>query len=139
MNLVGTPTPVQSYGDQIERNKCIVIDFIKKAVEVGDTRGAASLLADDYIQHNPIIPDGKDGFVDYFLKLRQMFPAVTGKIRRIVAEGDIVVVHMHAIREPGDAGLAIVDIFRLVDSQIAEHWEVRQPVVQSELHGNSMI
>jgi predicted SnoaL-like aldol condensation-catalyzing enzyme len=125
--------------NQTAENKAVVSDFIKKAVSWGDPAAAASLLSDNYVQHNPNIADGKDGFVDYFVKLKQTFPSVRGDIKRMIAEGDMVVVHMHAVRQPGDLGLAIVDIFRMEGKLIVEHWEVRQPVIESELHGNRMI
>jgi hypothetical protein len=59
-------------------------------------------------------------------------------VKRIFAEGDFVMVHMHAKREPAEDGLAIVDIFRLDAGRLVEHWEVRQPIEQSKLHANSM-
>jgi predicted SnoaL-like aldol condensation-catalyzing enzyme len=64
---------------------------------------------------------------------------VRGEVKRIFADGDFVIVHMHAKREPDEAGLAIVDFFRLAAGKIVEHWEVRQPVAETTLHTNSML
>ncbi|MBX4928212.1 SnoaL-like domain-containing protein [Rhizobium binae] len=122
-----------------ERNKAIVLDFIEKAVNLGDLEAASRYFGEAYIQHNPNIPDGIEGFKAYVRKLRGTFPAVRAEVKRIVAEGDYVVVHMFAQREQGDAGLAIVDFFRLSEGKLVEHWEVRQAVQQSELHANWMV
>jgi predicted SnoaL-like aldol condensation-catalyzing enzyme len=125
--------------DTLARNKAAVLNFIEQAVNRGDIDAAFAHFGETYTQHNPNIPDGAEGFCGYVRQLRQTFPAVRGEVKRIVAEGDYVVVHMLARREPEDTGLAIVDIFRLSEGRLVEHWEVRQPIVESELHGNGMI
>ena len=123
----------------LETNKEIVLDFIEKAVNQGDIEAASIHFGEQYIQHNPNIADGADGFKSYVRQLKQSFPFVRGDIKRIFADGDFVIVHLHATREPAEEGLAIVDIFRLEGGKLAEHWEVRQPIAQSALHANSMI
>jgi predicted SnoaL-like aldol condensation-catalyzing enzyme len=115
-----------------------VLDFIEKAVNLGDLEAASAYFGEGYIQHNPNIPDGVEGFKTYVRQLRFTFPEVRGEVKRIVAEGDYVVVHMFARRHKDDAGLAIVDFFRLSEGKLVEHWEVRQPVQRSELHANGM-
>jgi predicted SnoaL-like aldol condensation-catalyzing enzyme len=70
--------------------------------------------------------------------LRRQFPELRGEVKRIVAEGDLVIAHVHARRTPTDPGLAIVDIFRLEDGKLVEHWEVRQPVPDDAVHDNGM-
>ncbi|MER8956200.1 nuclear transport factor 2 family protein [Mesorhizobium sp. M0833] len=128
------PVPAKSF-NSLETNKTIVLDFIDKAVNQGNIDAAG----ERYIQHNPNIADGADGFKAYLQQLKQSFPLVRGEVKRIFAEGDFVIVHMHAKREPEEEGLAIVDIFRMKDSKLVEHWEVRQPIAESKLHANSMI
>lgn len=123
----------------LEINKKIVLDFIEQAVNRGNLEEAMGHLAPDYIQHNPIIADGAAGFMDYVKQLRASFPLVRGEVKRVFAEGDFVIVHLHAKRNPDEDGLAIVDIFRLENRQLAEHWEVRQPIAASELHANRMV
>lgn len=122
-----------------ETNKAIVLDFIDKAINRGDIEAAAQHFGDGYIQHNPNIADGPEGFIAYVRQLRQAYPQVKGEVRRIFADGDFVVAHLFAKREPDEVGLAIVDIFRLDAGKLVEHWEVRQPIAQSELHANDMI
>jgi predicted SnoaL-like aldol condensation-catalyzing enzyme len=122
-----------------EANKAIVLDFIEKAINQGDIEAAAAHFGEGYVQHNPAIADGPEGFIAYVRRLRQTFPQVKGEVRRIFAEGDFVVAHLFARREPDEDGLVIVDIFRLDAGKLVEHWEVRQPFTQGELHGNSMV
>ncbi|MER8703728.1 nuclear transport factor 2 family protein [Mesorhizobium sp. M0207] len=132
------PVPAKIH-NSLETNKTIVLDFIDKAVNQGNIEAASMHFGERYIQHNPNIADGADGFKAYLQQLKQSFPLVRGEVKRIFAEGDFVIVHMHAKREPEEEGLAIVDIFRLKDSKLVEHWEVRQPIADSKLHANSMI
>ncbi len=122
-----------------EDNKEVVLNFIGKAVNEGDIEAASVYFGERYIQHNPNIADGADGFRAYVQRLRAAFPSVKGEVKRIFADGDFVIVHMLAKREPTEEGMAIVDIFRLNAGRLVEHWEVRQPIEQSTLHANSMI
>ena len=134
----GNRTPLDA-ASALARNKATVLAFIEEAVNQGDLDAARMHFGDTYTQHSPHIRDGAEGFRSYVEQLRRDFPHVRGEVKRIVAEGDYVFVHLHAKREPNETGLAIVDIFRLEDGKLAEHWEVRQPIATSELHGNSMI
>jgi predicted SnoaL-like aldol condensation-catalyzing enzyme len=59
--------------------------------------------------------------------------------RRLVAEGDYVVAHVHGVRAPGQRGLAIVDIFRLEDGKLVEHWDVMQEIPGDSLNPNGMV
>lgn len=122
-----------------EINKKVVLDFIEKAVNIGDFDGAEVHFGTNYVQHNPIIPDGIEGFREHIQQLRQAFPQVRGEVKRIFADGDFVIVHMRAKQVPEDAGLAIVDFFRLEEGKLVEHWEVRQPIIEGSLHANEMI
>jgi predicted SnoaL-like aldol condensation-catalyzing enzyme len=121
-----------------ERNKQVVLAFYESAVNGADPVGAAAFLGARYVQHNPSIADGVDGFMAFAHQLRQRFPNVRARIKRVFADGDFVILHVHAQREPEDNGLAIVDIFRLEDGRIVEHWDVRQPVPPTAANRNGM-
>jgi predicted SnoaL-like aldol condensation-catalyzing enzyme len=58
--------------------------------------------------------------------------------KRLVAEGDLVVVHSHLVRKPGDRGMTVMDIFRLENGKIVEHWDVLQEVPESPANNNTM-
>lgn len=74
----------------------------------------------------------------YEKELKQRFPGLHGEIKRVFADRDYVILHVHARREPGDAGIAIVDIFRLEAGQIVEHWDVRQPIPATSVNNNGV-
>jgi predicted SnoaL-like aldol condensation-catalyzing enzyme len=133
----------RSHGDHvmnqvIPANKAIVLDFLEKAINQGDFDAAATYFGPRYVQHNPMIGDGVEGIRNHMSELRRQFPELRGEVKRIVAEGDLVIAHVHARRTPTDPGLAIVDIFRLEDGKLVEHWEVRQPVPDDAVHDNGM-
>ena len=123
----------------LEANKKTVLDFYEKALNHRDLDAAARHLGPRYIQHNPVIEDGADGFLRFVQQLKERFPHVRGEIKRIFADSDYVILHVHAKREPGELGTAIVDIFRLEAGKIVEHWDVRQPIPESAVNSNGML
>ena len=70
--------------------------------------------------------------------LKEKFPNSKSEIKRAIAEGDYVVLHVHSVREPGQRGRAIVDIFRLENGKIVEHWDVIQDVPETAANTNTM-
>jgi predicted SnoaL-like aldol condensation-catalyzing enzyme len=123
---------------QQEQNKRIVTEFYDKALNQKDFDAAASYFGPHYIQHNPTARDGIEGFKAFIQSLREKFPNSHSEIKRAYADGDYVILHVHAVREPGTRGLAIVDIFRLVNGKIVEHWDVRQDVPETAANSNGM-
>jgi predicted SnoaL-like aldol condensation-catalyzing enzyme len=69
---------------------------------------------------------------------QEKFPASRSEIKRVFADGDYVILHVHAVREPGTRGNAIVDIFKLEDGKIVEHWDVVQPIPEKAANANGM-
>lgn len=123
---------------KLEDNKRVVLDFYARALNGTDFDAAARHFGRYYIQHNPMIGDGVEGFRTFLRGLKEQFPDVRGDIKRVFADGDYVILHVHATRTPQDPGLAIVDIFRLEEGKIVEHWDVRQPMPDASAHGNGM-
>ena len=70
--------------------------------------------------------------------LREKFPNSKSEIKRVFAEGDYVILHVHAVREPGQRGSAIVDIFKLDNGKVVEHWDVVQPIPEKAPNTNGM-
>ncbi len=123
---------------QLERNKKTVIDFYDKALNQKDFEAASNHFGSRYIQHNPNAPDGIEGFKSFLQFLKDKFPQSRSEVKRTFAEGDYVIVHVHAVREPGTRGNAIVDLFRLENGKIVEHWDVVQPIPEKAANANGM-
>lgn len=121
-----------------ERHKATVRAFYQAAILDKDFAKVRPLLGDHYIQHNPRIADGFDGLEKFIEGLARDFPGISLDIKRLVAEGDHVVAHVHGIRVPGQAGTSIIDIFRFEDGRIVEHWDVMQPIPDSAANANTM-
>jgi predicted SnoaL-like aldol condensation-catalyzing enzyme len=122
----------------LEENKRIATEFYDAAINRKDFAAASQYLGSQYKQHNPTAADGAEGlrgFID-FLKMR--FPNQRGEIKRVIAEGDLVVLHVHSTRGDGTPGRAIVDIFRIENGKVVEHWDVIQDIPAQAANQNGM-
>jgi len=123
---------------EAEDNKRIATEFYDAAINRKDFAAASQYLGSAYKQHNPTAADGADGlraFID-FLKMR--FPNQRGEIKRVIAEGDLVVLHVHSTRGDDTPGRAIVDIFRIENGKVVEHWDVIQDIPAQPANSNGM-
>jgi predicted SnoaL-like aldol condensation-catalyzing enzyme len=127
-----------AFAADLEANKKVVIDFYEKGLNQKDFDAAAKYFGPHYIQHNPTAPDGIEGFKRLVTLLKEKFPNSHNEIKRVIAEGDLVVLHVHSVREPGQRGRAIVDIFRVENGKIVEHWDVLQDVPEKAANDNTM-
>jgi predicted SnoaL-like aldol condensation-catalyzing enzyme len=134
----GAVPAVQAAGDTLEVNKRTVLAFYDAALNRSNFDEAAAYFGPQYIQHNPMIKDGIDGFRSFLQDLKKQFPDLRSEIKRVFAEADFVILHVHAKRQPSELGLAIVDILRLDHGKIVEHWDVRQPLVEASANNNGM-
>jgi predicted SnoaL-like aldol condensation-catalyzing enzyme len=123
---------------QMEENKKIVAAFYDAALNQKDFDAAAKFLGSRYTQHNPVAADGPEGFKAFIAFLKDKFPNNRSEIKRIFADGDYVIVHVHAVREPGTRGNAIIDIFKLENGKVVEHWDVIQPIPEKAANNNGM-
>jgi predicted SnoaL-like aldol condensation-catalyzing enzyme len=125
--------------DQLEENKRIIREWHELAIEQRKPEEAvAKYLGPHYRQHNPGAADGPEPFIAAVKGLTKTFPELSMEPKRIVAEGDYVVLHSHLILKPGDRGRAVVDIFRLENGKIVEHWDVVQEVPETSANNNTM-
>jgi predicted SnoaL-like aldol condensation-catalyzing enzyme len=123
---------------QQDANKKTVLAFYEAALNQKDFAAASQYMGPRYTQHNPNAADGPEGFKRFIEFLRDKFPASHSEIKQVFAEGDYVILHVHAMREPGTRGSAIVDIFKLENGKIVEHWDVVQPIPEQSANGNGM-
>ncbi|MBY4628101.1 nuclear transport factor 2 family protein [Rhizobium croatiense] len=120
-----------------EANRKLVVEFYDRFFNSHDLE-AASVVADDYRQHNPQVPDGKKPLVSFFTGFFKENPQSKAEIVRTAADGDLVWLHVHATNGTDDRGQAIVDIFRVKDGKIVEHWDVIQAVPKEAANKNTM-
>jgi len=123
---------------QEEANKKTVLELYDKALNQHDFEGAAKHLGPYYKQHNPLAEDGAEGLRKFIEFRKQKFPQARSEIKRAFADGDHVILHVHSVREPGQRGVAIIDIFRLENGKVVEHWDVIQDVPENPRNTNTM-
>ncbi len=123
---------------QQEQNRKAVVEFYEKAINQKDFEAASKYMGSRYTQHNPNAPDGPEGLKTFLGFLKEKFPGSRSEIKRVFADGDYVILHVHAVREPGTRGNAIIDIFKLENGKIVEHWDVVQPIPEKAANTNGM-
>jgi predicted SnoaL-like aldol condensation-catalyzing enzyme len=123
----------------LDRNKQTVIDFIHRAFNDKQPDDAvARYVGAHYIQHDPQSADGAQAFVQMASGFAGHFPQLRIETKRVIAEGDLVAAHVLIQMTPEDRGMAGVEIYRLADGKIVEHWNVLQPVPETAANDNTM-
>jgi predicted SnoaL-like aldol condensation-catalyzing enzyme len=122
----------------LEANKKLVIAFYDASINRKDFAAASQYLGTQYKQHNPTARDGAEGLKAFIEFLKARFPKQHGEIKQVIAEGDLVMLHVHSTRGDNTPGRAIVDIFRVDHGKVVEHWDVIQDIPEKAANSNGM-
>jgi predicted SnoaL-like aldol condensation-catalyzing enzyme len=118
-----------------ETNKRTVVEFYELAFNGKEPEQAVQkYVGPEYIQHNPQAPDGPEAFIGFV----RAFPQASVDIRRVFADGDIVITHSLLKFTPDDPGTVAADFFRLEDGKVVEHWDVLQPFPEESANPHPM-
>jgi predicted SnoaL-like aldol condensation-catalyzing enzyme len=124
--------PPSASGDaRLEANKAVVRALYDRVLNHHDVDAADRLMRADYIQHNPAMPGGRAAFKATFREVFAAVPDAHVEIVHMVAEGDLVVVHVINSGTPAGTSTPVrsggFDLFRIQDGLIAEHWDASLP------------
>jgi predicted SnoaL-like aldol condensation-catalyzing enzyme len=122
----------------LEANKKAVQEFYHLIINEKDFAAAKKYIGSRYKQHNPLVADRPEGLREFVEFLKTNHPEAKSEIRRTFAEGDYVILHVHSLRAPNTRGRAIVEIFRLENGKIEEHWDVIQEIPATSANPNGM-
>jgi predicted SnoaL-like aldol condensation-catalyzing enzyme len=131
-------SPALAADATLEANKKVAIAFYEAAINKKDFEEASKYLGAHYKQHNPTAQDGAEGLKGFIDFLKARFPNQKGEIKRVIAEGDLVVLHVHSTRGDNTPGRAIVDIFRVENGKVVQHWDVIQDIPEKPANNNGM-
>jgi len=124
--------------EQLKQNKSNAIAFYRMAYEGNPKKAVELYVGAEYIQHNPLVGDGKEPFIEYFEQMAREYPGKSIEFVREVAEGNLVALHTHQVW-PGNDEYVTMDFFRFDDfGKIVEHWDAMQQIPESSAHGNTM-
>lgn len=122
----------------LEQNKRNAIDFYRMAYEGNPAQAVKLYVGNQYIQHNPLVADGTQAFIDYFERMQREYPDKTIEFVRCIAEGDLVALHTHQVW-PGNEEYVTMDFFRFDhNGKICEHWDAMQLIPKESANPNTM-
>lgn len=126
-----------SYTPAEQANLDLVAGLFREVLNPMDSGAVDRFIAPDYIQHSQFAPPGRDALKAFLDMIRAASPDAVHDVKRMFADGDHVIVHYHVRRWKDDTGMAVMDIFRIEDGLIAEHWDVSMDVPTGGPNPNS--
>ncbi|KYG79019.1 nuclear transport factor 2 family protein [Roseivirga echinicomitans] len=122
----------------LEKNKQNAIAFYKTAYEGNPQKAIKDYVGQEYIQHNPDVENGTEGFISYFERMQTEYPDKSIEFVRYIAEGDLVALHTHQTW-PGNDQYVTMDFFRFDENgKICEHWDAIQEIPSVSKNPNTM-
>ncbi|TXN35151.1 hypothetical protein FVB32_11210 [Flagellimonas hymeniacidonis] len=122
----------------LEQNKENAIAFYKMAYEGNPKKAIEQYVGNEYIQHNPDVADGTEGFVSYFERMQREYPEKSIEFVRCIAEDNLVALHTHQTW-PGNDEYVTMDFFRFNENgKICEHWDAIQQIPNTSNNPNTM-
>lgn len=122
----------------LEENKKNAIAFYKMSYDGNPEKAVELYVGKEYIQHNPLVGDGKEPFIHYFTRMFREYPNKSINFVRAIAENDLEALHTHQVW-PGNEEYVTMDFFRFDSSgKIVEHWDAMQQIPESSMNGNTM-
>ena len=113
-----------------QANLQLVLEMFDEVLNPMDSSAVDRFISPDYIQHNQSVEPGVAALKAFLDMIKEQNPEAVHDVKRAFVDGDHVTVHYHVRRWPGDLGWAVIDIFRVEDGKIAEHWDVMQDLVE---------
>jgi predicted SnoaL-like aldol condensation-catalyzing enzyme len=120
------------------RNREIALEFYEQVTNRRDFAAASRFLGPRFVQHRPDVADGPQGLRDFIDRMRSAFPRSQCDIKRSFVDGDFVILQVHVVREPGTRGSNHMDILKLEDGKVVEHWDVNEPISEDAANPNGV-
>ena len=120
-----------------QRNLDLVLGMFANVLEPMDSSAVDRFIDVDYVQHNPMVAPGREALKAFLDHIKRQSPEAAHDIKRAFVDDDHLIVHYNVRRWPGDKGFAVIDVFRVENGLIKEHWDVLQDVVTGGPNSNS--
>ena len=121
-NSAGSRTPEE------QRNLDHVLGMFRDVLQPLDADQVDRYISPDYIQHSPMAAPGRDSLKAFLRMVRAASPDSSQKLLRAFVDGDHVMLHYHVKKDPADRGFVVMDIFRLINGLVLDHWDCVQDV-----------
>lgn len=119
--------------------KDVALGFFQAAfVEKDPEKAVREFMGESYTQHNPSVTDGSEAFLAAIGGMLSQFPDFWIEPKRVISDGELVVIHSFVKMTKDDRGTAVADIFRIADGRVVEHWDIIQPIPEESANDNTM-
>jgi predicted SnoaL-like aldol condensation-catalyzing enzyme len=123
---------------RLAANKRLVLAFYERIIGRKDFEAGRKYMGATYKQHSPYATDGHEGLAAFVKFFRENFPQHRYEVKKVIAEGDMVVLHLHGMGGMNPFGEQVVDFFRVKNGKVVEHWDVIQPIPEKSDNPNGI-